>query len=134
MFVKWSPSILLSIKNDCQMITLVTGANGLVGLALCSKLQQNALLFRRAVRVPSAQPVDNEVAVGDITSHTDWQLALVNVQQVVHCAARVHVMNDPSPDPLLEFRRVNVDGTVNLARQAAAAGVKRFVFPKPRQK
>lgn len=51
-----------------------------------------------------------------------------NVEQVVHLAARVHVMNDKSSDPLVEFRRVNVDGTANLARQAAAAGVKRFVF------
>lgn len=47
---------------------------------------------------------------------------------VVHLAARVHVMNDKSPDPLAEFRRVNVEGTAALARQAAAAGVRRFVF------
>ena len=54
--------------------------------------------------------------------------ALRNVEQVVHLAARVHVMNDKSLDPLAEFRRVNVEGTANLARQAAAAGVRRFVF------
>ena len=46
----------------------------------------------------------------------------------MHLAARVHVMNDKSPDPLAEFRRVNVEGTVALARQAAIAGVRRFVF------
>ena len=46
----------------------------------------------------------------------------------MHLAARVHVMNDKNPDPLAEFRRVNVEATANLARQAAAAGVKRFVF------
>jgi nucleoside-diphosphate-sugar epimerase len=46
----------------------------------------------------------------------------------VHCAGRAHVMNDRSPDALAEFRRVNVQGTVNLARQAAEAGVKRFIF------
>ena len=47
---------------------------------------------------------------------------------VVHLAARVHVMNDGAADPLVEFRKVNVEGTFNLARQAVAAGVRRFVF------
>jgi UDP-glucose 4-epimerase len=37
-------------------------------------------------------------------------------------------MNDTSLDPLAEFRKVNVDGTLNLAQQAANAGVKRFIF------
>jgi nucleoside-diphosphate-sugar epimerase len=50
------------------------------------------------------------------------------VEQVVHLAARVHVMNDKCLDPLNDFRRVNVDGTANLARQAASARVRRFVF------
>lgn len=57
-----------------------------------------------------------------------WQTALAGVDVVVHCAARVHVMDDHEADPLAAFRRVNVDGTVNLARQAVAAGVRRFVF------
>ena len=47
---------------------------------------------------------------------------------VIHTAARVHIMNDSAIDPLSEFRRVNIEGTLNLARQAAKAGVKRFVF------
>ncbi|MDQ6995183.1 MAG: GDP-mannose 4,6-dehydratase, partial [Mariprofundaceae bacterium] len=47
---------------------------------------------------------------------------------VIHAAARVHVMKDDSCDPLAEFRKVNVDGTLNLARQAAKAGVQRFIF------
>ena len=58
----------------------------------------------------------------------DWSDALIGVSVVVHCAARVHVMNDESADPLEEFRRVNVHGTLRLASQAAAAGAKRFVF------
>lgn len=66
--------------------------------------------------------------IGSLSSDTDWTAALRNVEQVVHLAARVHVMNDKSSDPLAEFRRVNVEGTANLARQAAAAGVRRFVF------
>lgn len=66
--------------------------------------------------------------MGSLSSETDWTVALANVDQVVHLAARVHVMNDKSSNPLAEFRRVNVDGTANLARQAAAAGIRRFVY------
>jgi UDP-glucose 4-epimerase len=66
--------------------------------------------------------------VGPIDSATDWTEALAGVQVVVHLAARVHVMNDRSTDPLAEFRRTNVAGTFNLARQAVAAGVRRLVF------
>jgi nucleoside-diphosphate-sugar epimerase len=63
-----------------------------------------------------------------MTAATDWNAALKGVQVVVHCAARVHVMDDRSLDPLETYRQVNVDGTLNLASQAAQAGVRRFVF------
>lgn len=66
--------------------------------------------------------------MGSLSSETDWTVALRSVGQVVHLAARVHVMNDKSSDPMAEFRRVNVEGTGSLARQAAAAGVRRFVY------
>ena len=65
---------------------------------------------------------------GDLTATTNWSAALERVSAVLHCAARVHVMTDASANPLDEFRRVNVQGTLSLARQAAAAGVRRFVF------
>lgn len=66
--------------------------------------------------------------VGDLDSDTDWSEALAGCHAVIHTAARAHVMRDTSMDPLAEFRRVNVDGTLNLVRQAIAAGVRRFVF------
>ena len=47
---------------------------------------------------------------------------------VIHCAARAHIMGDDATDPLAEYRRVNVRGTLNLARQAIEYGVKRFIF------
>lgn len=68
------------------------------------------------------------VEVGDLEANTDWSEALIGVSSVIHAAARVNVMKDQSADPLAEFRRINVAGTLNLAQQAAAAGVKRFVF------
>jgi nucleoside-diphosphate-sugar epimerase len=58
----------------------------------------------------------------------DWQEALTDVDVVVHAAARVHVMNEVALDPLAAFREVNVEATLNLARQAAKSGVKRFIF------
>jgi nucleoside-diphosphate-sugar epimerase len=68
------------------------------------------------------------VVVASIDGSTDWHDALAGCDAVVHLAARVHVMTETTADPLNEFRRVNVQGTLNLARQAAAAGVRRFVF------
>ena len=69
-----------------------------------------------------------QVQVGDLLPTTDWGLALQGVDEVVHCAARVHVMQDDATDQLQAYREVNVYGTLNLARQAAQAGVRRFVF------
>lgn len=68
------------------------------------------------------------VRVTDIASATDWNPTLDGVGTIVHCAARVHVMHETAVDPLAEFRRVNVDGTLQLARQAASEGVRRFIF------
>lgn len=103
---------------------LITGANGFVGRYLCEELAQRNHPYRMAVR--SAYP--NAISVGEINEQTDWKAALEGVDTVVHLAARVHVMNDQSSDPLSEFRRVNVDGTLRLAEQAAKSEVKRFVF------
>jgi nucleoside-diphosphate-sugar epimerase len=113
-----------------QTKVLVTGASGFVGQALCAELRQRGFLARAAVRnsaAASRAEVDT-VIVGDIDGQTDWALALAGVDSVVHTAARVHVMRDTAADPLVEFRRVNVLGALNLAKQAAAAGVRRFVF------
>jgi nucleoside-diphosphate-sugar epimerase len=69
----------------------------------------------------------NPVIIPDINANTDWSAALAGIDVVVHCAARAHVMADTSPSYAL-FRSINVDGALNLARQAAHAGVRRFVF------
>lgn len=108
------------------MNVLVTGANGWVGRALCLQLERGGHAPTRAVRTLT---IPGEWAVGNLHGKTDWKAALGSgTVAVVHTAARVHVMADTSADPLAAFRAVNVDGTLNLARQAAAAGVKRFVF------
>jgi nucleoside-diphosphate-sugar epimerase len=111
------------------MTTLVTGANGFVGSALCERLRRDGVSVRGVVRSFISSPYGAEyVAIGSLSSETDWTEAVKNVDKIVHLAARVHVMDDKSSDPLTEFRRVNVEATANLASKAAAAGVKRFVF------
>lgn len=108
---------------------LVTGANGFVGKALCAELHERGIAVCAAVRSANVEFDDLErEIVGAIDAETDWTNALHGVDVVTHLAARVHVMHDESNDPLEEFRRVNVAGTENLARQAARAGVKRLVF------
>ncbi|MFK0164866.1 UDP-glucose 4-epimerase family protein [Rhizobium sp. NPDC090279] len=103
---------------------LVTGATGFVGQALCAELSRRQIDYRPASR--TSRP--GFVAIGQIDGATDWSAALAGVDTVMHLAARVHVMNESAADPLAAFRVVNVDATANLARQAADAGVKRFIF------
>jgi UDP-glucose 4-epimerase len=104
---------------------LVTGSNGFVGRALCSTLRAGGGTIRAAVRKGAG---DGEVNVGDLNGSTDWRAALEGCDVVFHLAARVHVMADKDEDPLRAYREVNLDGTLNLARQAIQAGVRRFVF------
>ncbi|MDD2881586.1 MAG: SDR family oxidoreductase [Rhodoferax sp.] len=111
------------------MTILVTGASGLVGGRLCQRLMRDGSSVRAAVRSSgSVASRLQQVIVGSVDGATQWQHAVSGAHLVVHLAARVHVMHDTAIDPVAAFRAVNVDGTLALARQAAAAGVTRFVF------
>lgn len=108
---------------------LLTGSTGFVGSALLSELKKLPD-FRvvSAVRTTVSPSSDDVVLVGNIDGTTDYSSALHGINVVVHAAARAHIMRDEVADPLAEFRKVNVEGTLNLAKQAVAAGVKRFIF------
>lgn len=113
------------------MKILVTGANGFVGSAVVNSLVNNAdITLRAAVRQEdhSLFAAVDIIQVADLAADTDWGAALENIDVVIHTAARVHVMKDGATDPLAEYRQINVEGTLNLARQAVTAGVKRFIF------
>ncbi len=113
------------------MRLLITGASGFIGREVLKKTSMKSTWrVRCAVRSPLSDTLSivEQTAVGDLSPEMDWTEALKDMDVVVHLAARVHVMKDASKNPLSEFRRVNVDGTLRLARQAAGAGIKRFIF------
>ncbi|MEO1940810.1 MAG: NAD-dependent epimerase/dehydratase family protein, partial [Candidatus Thioglobus sp.] len=108
---------------------LVTGASGFVGSSLLDGLQGLNYELVATSRKPLHYTAGiREVLVNAIDAKTDWADALLGCDIVIHCAARVHIMNDDVSDSLSAFREVNAAGALELARQAADAGVKRFVF------
>lgn len=109
---------------------LVTGANGFVGSALVRALSK--LEFRAVAAIRKKSPGLSDsldyVEVGDLSPQQDWSQFLHDIDSVIHLAARVHIMGDESTDALDIYRRTNTDSTLNLARQAAEAGNRRFIF------
>lgn len=112
------------------MKVFVTGATGFVGRQLTMRCLNDGWTVTALVR--SANPLFSEgletVVVAGLERLGDVSDDLQHQDVVVHCAARVHVMTDKSAKPLEEFREVNVRGTLDLAQQAASAGVGRFVY------
>ena len=110
---------------------LVTGASGFVGRALVARfvaLQQGEVMAMTRVNPVNPVPGAAYLPVGDLALQTHWPAALDGVDTIVHAAARVHIINDRSAKSIHEFERVNVTPTLQLARHAAAIGVRRFVF------
>ena len=111
-------------------MVFLTGATGFIGQALQAQLRSSSHIPFAMVRTSQCylNSKSKSVAVGDINATTKWGEALYGAGAVIHLAARVHVMRDIVADPLAEFLRVNTEGTLNLARQAATAGVRRLVY------
>ena len=111
------------------MKIVITGASGFIGSSLCSSLLENGSEDLTLISRTTLQTAAGErFIVPEINGDTDWANVLYGRHAVIHTAALAHVMNDSLSDPMLEYRQTNVHGTLNLASQAAAAGVKRFVF------
>jgi nucleoside-diphosphate-sugar epimerase len=112
------------------MRILITGGNGFIGSALAREFflrgHEVSISVRRIEN--AANVCNDQVFINDLGPSTNWREALDGQEVVVHTSARVHVMHETSQNPIDEFRKVNVEGTLNLARQAAEAGVHRFIF------
>ena len=109
------------------MSILVTGASGFVGQVLIQKLHQNGNLKLIALSRKAVKALHNDVRqlVGDDIFSIQWP---EDIDVVIHLAGRVHILNEQTTDPLAEFRKINVEGTLQLARQALDKKVKRFIF------
>jgi nucleoside-diphosphate-sugar epimerase len=106
-------------------VVAVTGASGFVGGFLLSSL---AARGHEAIGITRRSGAPALRRIGAIDGGTEWSAALRGVDVVVHCAARVHVMQEGSTDPAAAYRKVNVEGTRRLAQQAALVGIRRLVF------
>lgn len=104
---------------------LITGSNGFLASYL---LKNNPQLDVRLIDRNNNKHSRSDFFKASINSCTTYIDVLEDIKTVIHCAARVHLMNDESNDPLNDYREVNTAGTMNLARQAMEAGVKRFIF------
>lgn len=110
--------------SERKPVVLVTGASGFVGRHVAPALAREGWSVRRAVRSPEG--LDDEVVIESIGPETDWSAALEGVEAVVHLAARVHHKHEEHAVQL--YRNVNIAGTLHLARSAATAGVRQFIF------
>lgn len=113
------------------MRVLITGSSGFIGSRIVDRLAGDPswqIVAATRGRVGMNRANIRHFTHGELSAHTDWQDGLAGVNAVIHLAARVHVMQDTASDPLAEFRRVNVEASLRLARQAAQAGVRRFVY------
>lgn len=111
------------------MKILLTGGTGFIGAHLVDSLNKLGgfdlvLPVRNSISTISS----NFILVCSLDSCTDWSSALCSVDVVIHVAGLTHIQKGHHADPLTEYRRVNVEGTLNLARQASVAGLRRFIF------
>ncbi|WP_010451870.1 UDP-glucose 4-epimerase family protein [Pseudomonas asplenii] len=113
-----------------MLTVFLTGGTGFVGGAILRYLSLSAdYKVIAGVRKYSSRIPESVIQiVGKQNSLLFTEPDLSGVDVMIHAAARVHIMNGEGPEALEEFRKVNTAGTLALAREAAEAGVKRFVF------
>jgi nucleoside-diphosphate-sugar epimerase len=110
------------------MKALVTGASGFIGRALVGELINHDFEVTAVIRKEVEHKAKEVFVVHNINGQTQWPKEIFKTDVVFHLAAYVHVMQRLSSDSAVNYFAVNLDGTTNLARQGARAGVKRFVY------
>src|SRR5262249_36700849 len=111
-------------SSQQEKMILITGAGGFVGTSLVSEMARRRIPYRAVTR----RRGQNAFVIPNIDEQTDWTAALPGVDVILHLASRAHVTQGTAALAEAQIQRTNVDATLNLARQAARAGVKRFVF------
>lgn len=104
----------------------ITGATGFVGSSLTNELCAKNVQILEVGR--SQYDSTNEFLRLELSDFPDSSGQLSNVDVFIHCAARAHVMDETLDDPLAAYLHFNTESTLRLATQAAAAGVRRFVY------
>ncbi|MGM0858926.1 MAG: UDP-glucose 4-epimerase family protein [Pseudomonadota bacterium] len=111
------------------MNVLLTGATGFVGRRISDVLINKISVYLTCVvRQPPSKALGHELKIKSLGSDVDWVDVLVGQDVIIHAAGRAHILRDKVCDPLAEYQEINVEGTLNLARQAVQAGVRRFIF------
>ena len=112
------------------MNILLTGATGFIGQALVLELLQQGFFLTIVLRKKSNLFADNinQIIVGDLNNDIDWSSILNKIDCIIHLAGKAHVIDKSKASALDEFRKINTELTLNLAKQAVAAGVERFIF------
>ncbi len=107
---------------------LITGSNGFLGKFLCSYLSEQGYFVIAHTRHPQrfSHPLIENINF-DLNENLE-EFNFKGVEAVIHCAGRAHVMNETETSPIAAYRRINVEGTLNLAKIAAQSGVKRFIY------
>ena len=109
---------------------LITGATGFIGQALVAELMRQNFNISIAVRQKTSLFSDKvkQFVVGDFESEPDFSTSLIEIDCIIHLAGKAHVLDKSKVTALDEFRKINTELTLNLAKQAVAAGVERFIF------
>lgn len=111
------------------MNLLITGANGFLGSHLCNYFStlENYNIFAQTRVQLNGLSNNTQTIKFDLNDDLD-SIDLSKVDVIIHCAGRAHVMKETSTNPLEIYRKVNVQGTINLAKKAIKNGVKRFIY------
>lgn len=113
------------------MQILITGSSGFIGSSLLLALKSmRPYSITTVVRNKKNQDdvEDRSIVMNTIDQDSDWSAPLFGINTIIHLAARAHILNEQVTNPLAAFRETNTYATLNLAQQAANAGVRRFIF------
>jgi nucleoside-diphosphate-sugar epimerase len=107
-------------------VIALTGATGFIGQHLLRELPARGYRIRVLLRRPTELPVEcTSALIGDLAKPRNMAAALAGVDAVIHSAGLAHAMSGHPED---DYRLLNTDATIALARAAERAGVRRFVF------